>query len=54
MEPRPCDSKDKQKPGEAIKPEGLAVLSEDAESYQVLVLSDGMCDGGPLRTKILK
>ena len=54
VEPRPCDSKDKQKPGEAIKPEGLAVLSEDAESFQVLVLSDGMCDGGPLRTKILK
>lgn len=30
------------------KPEALAVLAETATSYRVLVLSDGMCDGGPL------
>jgi hypothetical protein len=33
---------------EALKPEALTVLKESTQSYQVLVLSDGMCDGGPL------
>lgn len=33
---------------EALKPEALTVLAESAQSDQVLVLSDGMCDGGPL------
>lgn len=37
---RPCDVE--------LKPEALTVLAERAHSYQVLVLSDGMCDGGPL------
>jgi len=38
---RPCD--------ETVKPEALLVL-EDAppQAYRVLVLSDGLCDGGPL------
>jgi hypothetical protein len=31
-----------------LKPEAITVLAEGAQSYQVLVLSDGMCDGGPL------
>ena len=31
-----------------LKPEALTVLKETEHSYQVLVLSDGMCDGGPL------
>lgn len=33
---------------EALKPEAITVLAESAQSNQVLVLSDGMCDGGPL------
>lgn len=31
-----------------LKPEALAILAESAASYRVLVLSDGVCDGGPL------
>ena len=37
---RPCDSE--------TQPEAITVLSETAATYRVLVLSDGMCDGGPL------
>jgi hypothetical protein len=37
---RPCDA--------ALKPEAITVLKETTSTYQVLVLSDGMCDGGPL------
>lgn len=31
-----------------IKPEALTVLQETAKGYQLLVLSDGLCDGGAL------
>lgn len=31
-----------------LKPEALTVLADTEHSYRVLVLSDGMCDGGPL------
>jgi hypothetical protein len=31
-----------------LKPEALTVLAETTQAYQLLVLSDGMCDGGPL------
>jgi hypothetical protein len=31
-----------------IKPEAMAVLAESPKAYRVLVLSDGLCDGGPL------
>lgn len=37
---RSCDSE--------TKPEAITVLAESATAYRVLVLSDGMCDGGPL------
>ena len=37
---RACDSE--------LKPEAITVLEESAQNYRVLVLSDGMCDGGPL------
>ncbi|OQW89220.1 MAG: hypothetical protein BWK72_04530 [Rhodoferax ferrireducens] len=37
-----------------IKPEGLTVLAETPQDYQVLVLSDGLCDGGPLLFKVSK
>jgi hypothetical protein len=33
---------------EELKPEAITVLEETAEAYKLLVLSDGMCDGGPL------
>ena len=31
-----------------LKPEAITVLEESTSAYRVLVLSDGMCDGGPL------
>ena len=37
---RACDTE--------LKPEALAVLEQTAQNYRVVVLSDGMCDGGPL------
>lgn len=40
VEPRACDKE--------IKPEAVAVLEETSRAYKLLVLSDGMCDGGPL------
>ena len=33
---------------EAIKPEAIAILEESAAKFRVVVLSDGVCDGGPL------
>ncbi len=36
------------------KPEALTVLTETPTSYEVLVLSDGMCDGGPLAFTVPK
>jgi hypothetical protein len=35
-----------------LKPEALAVLEDTAAQYRIVVLSDGMCDGGPLSFKI--
>ncbi|WP_295954999.1 DUF3616 domain-containing protein [Rhodoferax sp.] len=37
-----------------IKLEALTVLKETPSSYEVLVLSDGMCDGGPLAFTVPK
>jgi hypothetical protein len=37
---RKCDAQ--------TKPEALTVLEETPQAYKLLVLSDGMCDGGPL------
>ena len=31
-----------------LKPEAMTVLEETPAAYRLLVLSDGMCDGGPL------
>lgn len=31
-----------------LKPESITLLAETPKAYQLLVLSDGMCDGGPL------
>ena len=35
-----------------LKPEALAVLQESPVSYRVVILSDGMCDGGPLAFEV--
>lgn len=43
---RACDAE--------IKPEALTVLQETQSGYQLLVLSDGMCDGGPLTLNVPK
>lgn len=32
-----------------LKPEALAVLRDDAAGYEVVIMSDGLCDGGPLK-----
>ncbi|MFT3800747.1 MAG: DUF3616 domain-containing protein [Burkholderiaceae bacterium] len=32
-----------------IKPEAMAVLDESPQHYRIAVLSDGLCDGGPMR-----
>ncbi|MBK1685719.1 DUF3616 domain-containing protein [Rhodoferax fermentans] len=37
-----------------IKPEALTVLQETTGSYQLLMLSDGLCDGGPLALTLQK
>ena len=37
---RSCDAE--------LKPEALTVLQETAQGYRVMVLSDGLCDGGAL------
>jgi hypothetical protein len=44
VKPRPCDKE--------LKPEALAVLEDTDAHYRVVVLSDGMCDGGPLSFRI--
>ncbi|MGH6752414.1 MAG: DUF3616 domain-containing protein, partial [Bradyrhizobium sp.] len=31
-----------------LKPEALAVIEDASDHYRVAVLSDGMCDGGPM------
>ena len=33
---------------EEVKPEALALLDETGAQFRVLVLSDGLCDGGPM------
>lgn len=33
---------------ETLKPEALTILDESPQAYKVLVLSDGMCDGGAM------
>lgn len=38
---RACDAE--------LKPEAITVLAETPQAYELLVLSDGLCDGGPMR-----
>lgn len=35
-----------------VKPEAIAVTEDAADHYRIVVLSDGMCDGGPVRFTI--
>ncbi|WFU31462.1 DUF3616 domain-containing protein [Bradyrhizobium brasilense] len=35
-----------------LKPEALAVIGDRPDAFDIVVLSDGMCDGGPLRFTI--
>ena len=37
-----------------LKPEAMTVLEETPAAYSLLVLSDGMCDGGPLVFRIAR
>ena len=39
---------------EELKPEAITVLEETPQAYKLLVLSDGMCDGGPLAFTIAR
>ncbi|QOZ51519.1 DUF3616 domain-containing protein [Bradyrhizobium sp. CCBAU 53338] len=34
---------------EELKPEALAILRDDPDAYEVVIMSDGMCDGGPMK-----
>jgi hypothetical protein len=43
---RQCDDK--------LKPEAITVLEETPAAYKLLVLSDGLCDGGPLTFTIAR
>jgi len=36
------------------KPEALAVLEDSPERYRIMILSDGMCDGGAMSLRIPK
>ncbi|MER9632228.1 DUF3616 domain-containing protein [Mesorhizobium sp. M0296] len=37
-----------------IKPEGMAVIGATGSAYRILIVSDGMCDGGPMVFEIPK
>jgi hypothetical protein len=37
-----------------LKPEAIAMLEDGSDFRRVLVLSDGMCDGGPMSFRIMK
>lgn len=39
---------------EEVKPEALAVLEQKPASFRVLILSDGLCDGGPTSFRITR
>lgn len=41
VELRDCDKE--------LKPEAIAAIRDDSEALEVVVMSDGMCDGGPLK-----
>jgi hypothetical protein len=48
--PRPCPSRDTTD----RKPEAMTLLEDGSDFYRLLILSDGMCDGGPMSFVIPK
>jgi hypothetical protein len=50
VSPRPCKQGDK---GD-VKPEAFTIIEDGAEFRRLLILSDGMCDGGAMSFKIPK
>jgi hypothetical protein len=50
VQPRPCPSS----ASTDRKPEAMAVLEEGDDFYRLLILSDGMCDGGPMSFRVQK
>jgi uncharacterized protein DUF3616 len=48
--PRPCPSRDTTD----RKPEAMTLLEGGSDFYRLLILSDGMCDGGPMSFVIPK
>jgi hypothetical protein len=50
VHPRKCDEQLK----EERKPEAIAVLKDEPDVLDFVIMSDGMCDGGPLRFTIAR
>ena len=50
VQPRPCPSS----ASTDRKPEAVAILEEGSDFYRLLILSDGMCDGGPMSFRVQK
>lgn len=50
VQPRPCPSSSTTD----RKPEAMALLEEGGDFYRLLILSDGMCDGGPMSFRVHK
>ena len=50
VQARPCPAS----ASTARKPEAMAMLEEGSDFYRLLILSDGMCDGGPMSFRITK
>src|SRR3954465_6258991 len=51
--PHPCKAPDVGERAE-IQPEALAILEDGSNFRRLLILSDGMCDGGPMSFRIPK
>jgi hypothetical protein len=49
---RNLDGVKRPKCDDELKPEAVAVLDDSPDSLDLVIMSDGMCDGGPLRFKI--
>ena len=54
ISPHTCPGAKPQDSGDAVKPEGIAVIGETPYDYEILILSDGMCDGGPMKVTVVK
>jgi len=52
LEPNACGD-DKKKRGD-LKPEAMTMLENGTDFYRLLILSDGMCNGGPMSFRVNK